>query len=58
MVGQSHTYLRTTLKLSMPITTDEDMCPTPTQTYTRVNLILQKLIPLWEHEIFTWEQIA
>ena len=50
--------MSTTLTLSIPITTDDDGCPTPTQPYTRVNRILRKLIPLWEHNLFTWEQIA
>jgi len=50
--------ISTTLTLSIPITTDEDGCPTPTQPYTRVNRILRKLSPLWEHNIVTWEQIA
>jgi hypothetical protein len=50
--------ISTTLTLSILITTDEDGCPTPSQPYTRVNRILRKLIPLWEHNIFTWEQIA
>jgi hypothetical protein len=47
----------TTLTLSIPTTTDEDGCPTPFQPYTRVNLILRKLITLLEHKIFTWDQI-
>jgi len=50
--------IATTLTLSIPITTDEDGCPTPSQPYTRVNRILRKLIFLWERKIFTWEQIA
>jgi hypothetical protein len=46
------------LTSSIPITTDEDGCPTPKQPYTGANRILLRLIPLWEHKIHTWAQIA
>jgi hypothetical protein len=46
------------LTTSIPITKDDDGCPAPNQPYTLTNHILQKLTNLWEHEIFTWEQIA
>jgi len=42
----SGNLISTTLILSIPITTHEDGCPTATQTYTRINRILRKLIPL------------
>jgi hypothetical protein len=55
---KSDNPISTTLTLSMPITTDEDGCPTPIQPYTRVDHILRKLAPLWEYNIFTWGQIV
>ena len=41
---------------AIPITTDEDGCPTTNQPYTRTDKILRKLAPLWEHNVHTWVQ--
>jgi hypothetical protein len=42
----------------IPITTDEDGCPTPTQPYTSANRILRRLTSFWECKIHSWAQVA
>jgi hypothetical protein len=46
------------LSSSIPITKDDDGCPTPTQSYTRVNRILRRLTPFWEYKIHSWSQVT
>ena len=54
----SGNQLSATLTSSIPITIDEDGCPTINQPYTRTSQILCNLTPLWEHNVHTRAQAA
>ncbi len=41
------------LTTRIPITVDEDGCPTEKQPYPPTINILQRLVPLWEYSVHT-----
>ena len=53
----SRNQISTSLTTTIPITMDEDGCPTKEQPYPQPIKILQKLVPLWEHSIHDWAKI-
>jgi hypothetical protein len=53
----SGNQISSSLTIRIPVTMDEDGCPTETQPFPPTIKILQRLVPLWENAIHTWAQI-
>ncbi len=53
----SGNQISTSLTARIPITMDEDGCPTEKKLFPPTINILQRLVPLWESSIHTWAQI-
>jgi hypothetical protein len=51
----SGNQILTSITTQIPITMDEDGCPTKDQAFPQSTKILHKLVPLWEHSIHNWE---